>query len=222
MVEDLKIVPGLLVQKDGTYALTIELPNGILKARVLEVLAEISKGPDIRLHITVAQKIMLLGFNHEAGIEAMKKLEAAGAVVRKARDLSHPRVCVGRPYCKLAFQDTFAMGEYLYEKLARQVTPPKLKIGVSGCPACCSWANVMDFGLVGQRSGYKVLIGGHGGARPRTGQEIATISSEQEAAQILGRLARLFSREIKRKARVDRLIKKLGIERVKREILDAH
>ncbi len=219
MVEDNKIVPGLMVQKDGTYALTIELPNGILKGQVLEVLTEVSRVSGISLHITVAQKIMLLGLEYEAGIKAMKALESAGAVVRKARDLSHPRVCVGKPYCKLAFQDTFAMGEYLYEELAREAIPPKLKVGVSGCPACCSWANLMDFGLMGQRSGFKVLIGGHGGVRPRTGQEVATVTTEQDAARILRRLARLFSREVKKKARVDRLIKKLGIEEVKREIL---
>ncbi len=211
-------VPGLMPQKDGSFAITIECPKGVVEPRILEALAKVSREHGAIVHPTIAQKIMLLGLEEEAAKTVLNLLEEAGATVRKARDLSHPRVCVGKPYCKLAFQDTFALSEYLYEKLARTPTMPKFKVGISGCPACCTWANMMDLGFMGVRSGYKVFVGGHGGVRPIVGQEILKIQTREEAARILETLAALFNDTVKKKARFDLVIKKLGIEKIKEEL----
>ncbi|MEZ0329254.1 MAG: hypothetical protein ABWK15_06825 [Dissulfuribacterales bacterium] len=165
---------------------------------------------------TSAQKIMLLGLDQNTGQRAMDILKGAGASIRKARDISQPRVCMGKPYCKLALQETFPLGEYIYNELARTPIPPKLKIAVAGCPACCSWANMMDIGFTGRKSGFVVMLGGHGGSRPTIGQEAGRISSHKEAGEIIKRLAAMFSEHVKIKSRVDRLIEKTGLEEVKK------
>ena len=210
--------PGLMIQKDGSYALTMECPNGCVDPGLLEKVAQAAKEQNAIVHLTTAQKMMFLGLSEQKAKALMDALEDAGAVFRKARDLSHPRVCVGKPFCKLAFQDTFELGDILYKELAREPIPPKLKVAVSGCPACCSWANLMDLGFMGVRSGYKVLIGGKGGAAPKIGQEIGTITSPQEAVDILKKLAQLFSEEVKKKSRVDRVVSKIGIEEIKKRL----
>lgn len=213
-----KPVPGLVPQKDGSVALSIECLNGCIPAEKLSEIARIASDAKAIIHFTTAQKIMLLGMTEEAGIEALNRLDALGVSVRKARDLSQPRVCVGKPFCKLALQDTFSLGEYLYKNLARTPIPPKLKVAVSGCPAACSWANCMDLGFVGIKSGYIVMIGGHGGAKPKAGVELCRITTHEEAAKILQKLAEIFSREVKLKARVDKLIQKFGIDGLKQEL----
>ncbi len=211
-------IPGLMIQKDGSYALTMECPNGCIEPALLEQVARAAGEKQAIVHLTTAQKIMFLGLDEERAKALMETLEKEGASFRKARDLSHPRVCVGQPYCKLAFQDTFKLGDVLYKELARQPIPPKLKVGVSGCPACCSWANLMDLGFMGVRSGYKVLVGGHGGAKPKIGQEIATITSPDEAVKILKGLAEIFSAEVKKKSRLERVVSKLGLEEIKKRL----
>ncbi len=212
-------IPGLNPQKDGSVAMTLEIPNGNLKPEILSALREVSEMPDITVHITTAQKIMLLGLDEESGNRAMEIMESAGAVVRKARNLAHARTCVGRPWCKFAWHDTFALGEYLYEHAGGELTAPKMKIGIAGCPACCSWANMLDLGFVGVKSGWKVFVGGHGGAMPVAGTEITKVTSHEEAADLAVRLARIFTENVKKKSRLDRVIKKLGgIDALKKEL----
>lgn len=213
-----KPIPGLVPQKDGSVALSIECLNGCVSPQQLIEIARIAQEAKAILHITTAQKIMLLGMQEEAGIKALKALDELGVSVRKARDLSQPRVCVGKPFCKLALQDTFSLGEYLYKALARTPIPPKLKVAVSGCPAACSWSNCLDLGFVGIKSGYIVMIGGHGGAKPRAAVELCRITTHEEAGRILGKLAEIFSQEVKLKARVDKLIQKMGLEELKKRL----
>ncbi len=213
------LIPGLIPQKDGSVAVAIEVPNGNLKPEILAALQEVGAMPGIIVHITTAQKIMLLGLDVTSGSEVMEKMEAAGAVVRKARTLSHARTCVGKPYCKYAWQDTFALGSYLYEHTGQEPIARKLKIGIAGCPACCSWANITDMGFVGIKRGWIVFVGGHGGALPKIGTEITRITTQEEAVEITLKLARLFTENVKQKSRLDRIIKKLGgIEAVKEEL----
>jgi dissimilatory sulfite reductase (desulfoviridin) alpha/beta subunit len=219
-MNDIKKIPGLSPQKDRTFALTIECPNGVMTHDMTKALGQISEDRDIVIHITTAQKIMLLNLDMEKGERAIEIMEKAGANIRKSRDLGHPRLCVGKPFCKFAAQDTFALGDYLYEHLARHEVKPKLKVAISGCPACCSWANMIDLGFVGVTSGYKVMIGGHGGSKPVPGTEICTIDSHESAAQILEKLTVMFNENVKRKMRVERLINKIGIETVRDHILD--
>ena len=210
-----KNIPGLGLKKDGSYGFTVECPNGIITEQVLKASYEACRKFNCRLHITTAQKLMFLDLDLESGAGALEMLEEAGASVRKARDLSQPRICVGKPYCKFAVQETFALGQKLYDELARTPTPPKMKYAVSGCFACCAWSNLVDLGFAGVKSGFRVFIGGHGGARATVGTEIGKVQSHDEAVEVLRRMAELFSREITRKGRVSKVVKDLGVEEVK-------
>ncbi len=211
-------IPGLVQKNDGSFGFTVECPNGFITPEVLKAAHDACSQFGCRLHITTAQKLMFLDLDEDTGPEALKLLEAAGASVRKARDLSQPRVCVGKPYCKFGVQDSFALGQKLFDELGRMATPPKLKYAVSGCLACCAWSNLMDLGFAGVKSGYRVIVGGHGGFRPTPGIEIGKVTSHDEAAQVLKKMAELFAKETPKKGRADKLIKKIGIEEVKRHL----
>ncbi len=213
-----EIPKGIMIQKDGSYAITVEVPGGIISTELLELFARISKEKKALIHPTTAQKMMILNLDLKTAKEVLNELESFGAVVRKARDISTARVCVGTPYCKLAFQDTFSLSKALFKETARILTAPKFKIAIAGCPACCSWANSVDLGFVGVRSGYKVFIGGHGGVRPTAGIEITTIKTHDEAILILKKAVAIFNETVKRRARFDRVIKKIGLDEIKRRL----
>ncbi len=208
----------MVPQKNGTFALSFECPNGIVTIGILDALNQVSRLEGATLHITTAQKVMILGLDRDNAGLAMEILEKAGASVRKARDLSHPRTCVGKPYCPLALQDTFDFSQALYDACSRIPIVPKLKIGVSGCPACCSWANMMDLGFVGIRSGYTVYVGGHGGYRPKVAREIGRVRSAEEGVRVVRALADLFNRNIEKKGRVQRLLESLGEEEISKSL----
>lgn len=210
-----KKVPGLIPQKDGTRAILVECPNGCISSTLLRLAQEIQSAYGATVHITTAQKLMFLGLDEAAAQEALERLDRAGLLVRKARDVSQPRVCVGRPWCKIALQETFPVGEEIVREVGREPIPPKMKIGISGCPACCSWANVMDVGFVGYKSGYKVLVGGHGGYRPRPGEEVGMVHTPREAAEVVRRAAELFRSQVPKKGRFQKVVEQLGLEAVR-------
>jgi NAD(P)H-nitrite reductase large subunit len=209
-------IPGLVQKKDGSYGFTVECPNGFITKEILKAAHEVCRNFNCRLHITTAQKLMFLDLDQESGARAVELLEQAGASVRKARDLSQPRVCVGKPYCKFGVQDSLALGDTLYNELARMATPPKLKYAVSGCLACCAWSNLMDLGFAGVKSGFRVIVGGHGGFWPKPGTEIGKVTSHEQAVEVLRKAAELFRQEIPKKGRMAKVIKKIGVEEVKR------
>ena len=212
-------IPGIIPQKDGSFMISFELPNGAcMSTEILETLADITKIYGCLVHVTTAQKIMLLGMDFEQAKDVLQRLEDVGLSVRKARDLSQPRVCVGKPYCKLALQDTFSLTQYLYEKLSRKPIAPKMKVAVAGCPACCTWANIIDVGFVGVKSGWKVFIGGHGGSRPVLAEEMGKVTTHEEAASLLEKIADLFTSEVKKKARLSHIIKRIGVEEFKKRV----
>ncbi len=213
-------VPGLVPQKDGSFAIFVEVPNGAcLEPNDLKTLAGMMEELGCRVHVTTAQKLMILDLkNEESGKRALDILSGTRLYSKTALDLSQPRVCVGKPYCKLALQETFSLAETIMERLAREPIARKMKVGVAGCPACCSWANILDVGFVGVKSGYQVFIGGHGGARPVIGEKMGLVTTHDEAVELLLKIVTLFRENVKKKSRLERVIKKIGLEEFKKAV----
>ncbi len=211
-------VAGLMAKNDGSYGILIECPGGIVNPEILEGVLKISRKHNAKAHLTTSQKIMILDLDKEAGIEAISLIEQAGGTIKKTVDISQAMTCVGKPYCSFSLQETLPLAEYLYKEIARTQIPPKLKVAIAGCPACCSWANLVDVGFVGTKGGFKVLIGGHGGYKPTPGTEIGKISTPEEAANILKKVASLFIKHTPKKGRFDKVINIIGIETVKTQL----
>ncbi len=212
-------VPGLIPQKDGSFAIYVEVPNGACpSSRDIKTLAEMMDELKCKVHLTTAQKFLILDLNEETGKKALDILSGTNLYAKTALDLSQPRVCVGKPYCKLALQETFPLAQTIVDKLAREPIARKMKVGIAGCPACCSWANMLDVGFVGVKSGFQVFIGGHGGARPAIGEKMGLITSHDEAVELLSKIAKLFRENVRMKSRLDRVIKKIGLEEFKKAV----
>ena len=199
------MIPGLIPQKDGSWAISIELPGAQIQAQVLSVLANLAEKGAI-IHPTTAQKIMILGLEEETAKHALSLLEEAGAMIRKSGKSLQPRTCVGLPYCKLALQETLRFSQALYEAFPAEDLPHKLKVGVSGCPACCSWANLLDLGFVGVRSGFKVYVGGKGGYKPTLGSYLTAVSSLEEAVSLMRGVLDFFKNYGQKKKRLGSII----------------
>ncbi len=211
------MIPGLIPQKDGSFAISVELPGTTISSTVLKVLAELAS-EGVIVHPTTAQKIMLLGLSEEQAKEALARLEAAGAMIRKSGKSLQPRTCVGLPYCKIAIRETFSLSRAIYQAFPSEDLPHKLKVAVAGCPACCSWANIIDLGFVGAREGFKVYVGGKGGYQPRFGQYLSTVTSQEEALSLMRGVLRFFKEKGQKKKRLAVLLEGGGLEELKRSL----
>ncbi len=208
---------GTRLLADGSLAISLELDQGRLGPELLAVLADLARA-GVLVHPTTAQKIMLLNVPREKAPEILARLEDAGALIRKKGTSFQPRVCIGKPYCKLALGETFPLAQAIYHRFKGYPVPHKFKVAVSGCPACCSWANIIDLGFQAVRGGYKVLVGGKGGYKPTPGKLLGKAKDQEEALAYMEAVLRYFQRYGAPKKRLATVLAKTGEDPLK-EIL---
>ncbi|GAI54909.1 unnamed protein product, partial [marine sediment metagenome] len=138
-----------------------------------------------------AARIAIVGINEKdvdtiwAELE-MKAGAAVGLCVRSVK------ACPGTTFCKRGIQDSLGLGLKLDEKYHGLQLPGKLKLGVSGCPNQCAETCIKDIGLVGMKNGWRVLVGGNGGAKPRLSRELVRDLSEEQALELIDRIIEYY------------------------------
>jgi len=211
-------IPGARLLANGAYAISIELDTGLLGAKVLRVLADLSE-EGVKIHPTTAQKILLLDIAPERVTLYLRRLEEAGALIRRKGTSFQPRSCIGKPYCSKALQETFSLSKAIYHEFKGHPLVHKFKVAVAGCPACCSWANTIDLGFVAQSTGYQVLVGGKGGYRPQAGTPLGKARDIPEALVYMKAVLDFFNQYGEPKKRLGAILQKTGVAPLER-ILD--
>lgn len=204
---------GVIIQRDKqTYAVAPHIPCGIVKPETLRKLADVAeKYGAAALKITSAARIAIVGLK-EADVDGvwadlqMAPGAAVGLCVRSVK------ACPGTTFCKRGLQDSLSVGLKLDEKYHGLELPGKFKVGVSGCPNQCAETCIKDVGLVGMPKGWKVLVGGNGGAKPRLARELAKDVSADEALALVDKVIAYYQANARPHQRLGSLIEKMGFE----------
>jgi len=207
---------GVIIQRDkATYAVAPHIPCGVVSPETLRKIADVAeKYKCAALKITSAARIALVGLKEE-DIDAvwadlgMEPGYAVGLCVRSVK------ACPGTTFCKRGQQDSLSVGMKLDEKYHGLTLPGKLKIGVSGCPNQCGESGFKDIGLYGTPKGWRLLVGGCGGARPRLAEQIAQDLTEEQALALIDKLFEYYKTNAKPKERLGRLIDRIGLDTLK-------
>jgi len=169
------------------------------------------------LKLTSAARIAIVGLREE-DIDAvwadlgMEPGAGVGLCVRSVK------ACPGTTFCKRGMQDSLGVGMKLDETFHGMELPSKLKIGVSGCPNQCAETCIKDIGLVGMKNGWRLLVGGNGGGKPRLSQELVRDISEAEAFAAIDRIIAFYKANGARMQRLGALIEKMGFEEFKNAV----
>ena len=211
---------GAILQRDQkTYAIVPRAPVGLVTPANLEALARVARKYDIPLiKITSGQRFALLGLKKEDVDSAWQELNMD---VGKATELClhYVQACPGTEFCKFGIQDSLGLGRDLEAFFADMDLPAKLKIGVSGCPFCCSESFVRDIGIYGKKTGWTFIIGGSSGRRPRIGDVLAEDLSKEKVVDLIRRTLEYYRENAKGKQRMARFVDRIGIENFKDAIL---
>jgi NAD(P)H-nitrite reductase large subunit len=169
------------------------------------------------LKITSAQRIAIVGIDPKDIDDAwadlgMKAGAAIGLCVRSIK------ICPGTTFCKRGKQDSVGVGLKLDERYHGMQLPWKFKMGVSGCANSCAEPAVKDIGLIGTSKGWRVLVGGSSGVKPRLGQMLAENLSDEEVLLLIDRIVNYYKDHAK-KQRLGEFIEEIGFEKFKEEIL---
>ena len=191
----------------GQAQLTIILEAGRLKKNLLNKVSELASKYNFTLYFTTSQNLRLLDIN-EDDLESIKsELAAAGAVFKGPGKFPVPRICVGKPYCKLALVDTEELSERIKEKFgSRTGVKPKFKIAIAACPASCSSSILTDIGVVATRSGLDIYAGGKGGPFPKSARRIARRVDADRMLEIIEQLVDYHDKKTSQKQRMCKLL----------------
>ena len=208
-----------VLQRDGeTYALTIDMPAGLISPDTLRTIAEVSeKYSTAAIKITSAQRMVIIGIREEEIDNVWSDLSMIpgehGLCVRSVK------TCPGTNFCKKAISDSLSLGLALHESYRGTKLPAKFKIGVSGCPNCCGESWVKDLGFFGVKGGFKVVVGGDAGKKPRIADELTCVESIGNAKKITQRVIDYYKANAKPKERIGDMIDRIGFDEFKRGVL---
>jgi len=211
---------GVILQRDKqTFAVAPHIPCGVVKPKTLRKLADAAeKYGAAALKVTSAARIAIIGLKEEDVDKVWADLgmqpgAAVGLCVRSIK------ACPGTTFCKRGTQDSLGVGLKLDEKYHGAELPSKFKIGVSGCANQCAETCIKDIGLVGLPKGWKVLVGGKGGGRPRLSQELAKELTTEEALALVDRIIEYCKTHGKPRRRLGALIDEMGFDSFKEAVL---
>jgi NAD(P)H-nitrite reductase large subunit len=211
---------GVIIQRDKqSYAVAPHIPCGVVQPQTLRKLADVAeKYNAAALKITSAARIAIVGID-EKDVDAiwselgMSPGFAIGLCVRSVK------ACPGTTFCKRGIQDSLALGLKLDEKYHGLELPGKLKIGVSGCPNQCAETCIKDIGLVGIPKGWRLLVGGNGGAKPRLSKELVKDITTEEAIELVEKIIEYYKDNARPHQRLGSMIEKMGFDEFKSAML---
>jgi NAD(P)H-nitrite reductase large subunit len=211
---------GAVLQRDReTYAIAPDTPAGIVPPETLRKFADVAeKYNAAAIKITSAQRMVIVGLKEEDIDNAWKDLgmspgAAIGLCVRSVK------ICPGTAFCKRAVSDSLSLGMALHEAYHGMSLPAKFKMGASGCPNCCAESWVKDIGFIGFKDGFKVVVGGEAGRKPRIGTELTYAASMDDAMKVTQDIIDYYKANGKPKERLGELIERIGFTEFSKGVL---
>ena len=128
-------------------------------------------------------------------------------------------MCPGTRSCKRGKQDSPGLGFALDSEFYGKPAPSKFKMGISGCPNCCSDSWLKDLGFIGTDSGFRAVVGGKGGSTPKTARELVDGLSEDQAIALARKVIGFYRENAQGAERLGSTIERVGFETFTKAIL---
>jgi len=198
--------------QEDSYAIAPHIPCGLVTPEMLRKLADVSEKYNAKtIKITGAARIAIIGLK-EVDIDSVWEelgLEKGAAVGMCVRSI---RTCPGTSFCKLGKQDAIGIGMTMDKKYHALELPGKFKMAVSGCKLSCAESWVRDIGLIGDRDGWILTIGGNVGSQPRIGKELINGLDDEAALKAVEDVVNYYKENAKGSERLGKMIERVGLE----------
>lgn len=210
---------GAIIQRDmETFSLSPHIPGGFIEPAMLRKIADVAeKYGAMYVKLTGAQRIAIIGLREDdldnVWAEFTDHSKAIGPTIRSIQ------MCPGTRACKRAKQDSPGLGFALDKEFYGKPAPAKFKMGVSGCPSCCSNSWLKDMGFFGTSKGFKAIVGGKGGGMPKLGREIADNLTDEQAVALAGRVITFYRDNGKAHERLGATIDRVGFDTFEKAVM---
>ncbi len=201
----------VLKQTNGTMAVAVGTPAGLVTGEQLAKIAELVKQGAGLAKFTTGQRIVILTSADQ--VQAVRdglaevglKIGPAGKTIRNVKG------CAGS-LCRYSAQNGLQDALTLDKIFAGRSMPAALKISVSGCPRNCMESQSNDIGFIGTPLGYKVYVGGRGGRKQVLGQMIKEGVKPEEMPALVEEIITKYLSATKGKERISHVVEKQGVE----------
>jgi NAD(P)H-nitrite reductase large subunit len=211
---------GAILQRDReTYAIAPHIPGGITTTAALRRICDVADKYGVKeLKLTSAQRIALFGIKeHDIDTILSDLAEQPGAAIGLC--VRSVRICPGTTWCKRGVQDSVSLGLKIDTIYHAMELPNKMKMGISGCMVSCAETAVKDIGIMGTAKGWRIMVGGNAGARPRLGDVlIDNVQGEEEVLDIIARIIDYY-KSLPQEQRLGRVVEEMGIELFRQKVL---
>jgi NAD(P)H-nitrite reductase large subunit len=203
---------GAIIQRDmETFSISPHIPGGFATPALLRKIADVAEKYGAQyVKLTGAQRIAIIGIREEdldnAWSEFTDRSKAIGLTIRSIQ------ICPGTRACKKARQDSPGLGFALDAEFYGKPAPAKFKMGVAGCPNCCSDSWMKDIGFFGTDTGFVAVAGGKGGGTPRAGREIAHDLTQEQAVALARKIIAFYRENGKFPERLGATIDRVGFD----------
>jgi nitrite reductase (NADH) large subunit len=209
------------IQNDGTFSVVPRMYGGVTTPDELRRIADAAERYGARMvKITGGQRIDLLGIRKQDLPDIWRDLDMpSGFAYSKA--IRTVKSCVGTDFCRFGVGDSIAMAQEMERAWEGLHTPHKVKSGSSGCPRNCAEATVKDIGVVAVEGGWQICVGGAAGATVREGDVLATVETRAEALRVMTTFLQYYRENAAYLERTYDFVPRVGLEEVRRVVLDA-
>jgi nitrite reductase (NADH) large subunit len=208
------------IQKDGTFSVVPRMWGGETSAAELRRIADVvDKYAIPTVKVTGGQRIDLLGVRKQdlPGVWRDLGMPSGHAYAKALRTV---KTCVGSEWCRFGTQDSTRMGKELERALWRMQAPHKVKLAVSGCPRNCAESGIKDVGVIGVDSGWEIYIAGNGGIKTEVAQFLVKVRDREQVLEHAGAFLQLYREEGWYLERTVHYVARVGIDHVKRRVVD--
>lgn len=192
---------------------------GMLFLEDLERIADLARRYEVpMIKVSGAQRLYFQGLDAERLAELQEELNVPGTPPHLRGKLHYVQACPGKTWCSLAKGHTETMAKALAEMELDGRLPYKVKVGVSGCRACCCESWMRDVGLVAESKGWRLSFGGNAAGRPRIGDLLAEGLSDGDALHLIKKALNYYISHARPNTRTARYVELHGIDGLKRHL----
>ena len=198
------------------FGITPHIPGGFITPENLEKIAIVAKRYNGVIKITSGQRILITNLE-ESDLPLIWEELGMIPAVKTQNSVKNVEMCPAG-FCKRAKHNTIGIGMRLSKRYHWAEMPCRTKIGVAGCRNACGSVYSKDVGIIADKTGFMVTVGGSGGYNPRMSDIIAIDLTEKAAENLVDIIFEYYKENAEAGEKLGFFIDRIGIEKFKSDV----
>jgi len=200
-----------------TYGITPHIPGGFITTETMQKIVDVAKKYNGVLKLTSGQRVLITNLKEEDLSNIWTELGMEPAV-KTQNSVKNVEMCPAG-YCKRSKYNTIGTGMKLLRKYKWMEMPCRTKIGVAGCRNACGSVYSKDVGVIADKTGFIVTVGGSAGYNPRMADIVIQDITENQALNLVDNIFKYYKEAAQPGEKLGFLIDRIGIAKFNEEVL---